>query len=120
MRTHGSSIGANVSFDSQSHQFFFSLAFLIFLFLHSEKKTKVKGLEGVTHSGRATSTSASCDELTDNNCELGAEGEEMDTTEDADAVPEADGTDNRASRYGGLDSPADRYVSFPSTPFFSA
>lgn len=60
---------------------------------------------GLTHSGRATS--ASCDESTDN-CELGAEGEEMDTTEDADAVPEANATDNRGPRYGDLDSPADR------------
>ncbi|KAH9957007.1 hypothetical protein BC827DRAFT_1157493 [Russula dissimulans] len=71
--------------------------------IRHEKKTKTKVVGGLTHSGRTTS--ASCDESTDN-CELGAEGEEMDTAEDADAVPEANAT--RAPRYGDLDSSADR------------
>ncbi|KAI9507151.1 hypothetical protein F5148DRAFT_150886 [Russula earlei] len=78
--------------------------------IRHEKKIKTKAVESVPHSGRATS--ASCDESTDY-CEheLGAEGDEMDTTaEDPDAVPDAGATDKRAPRYGDLDSPADRYV----------
>ena len=90
-------------------------------------------MDGVTttHSGRATpaaAAAASSDESTDN-YELGAEapGEEMDTTTTTttaateDAVmggPDADAvTDNLATRYANLDSPADRYVYFPSPPF---
>lgn len=88
----------------------------------SEKKaTKVKTMDGVTttHSGRATpAAAASSDESTDN-YDLGAEapGEEMDTTTTTtaateDAVvggPDANvATDNLATRYANLDSPADR------------
>jgi len=88
-------------------------------------------MDGVTatHSGRVTpAAAASSDESTDN-CELGAEapGEEMDTTTTTtatteDAVvggPNADATtDNLATRYANLDSPADRYV-LPFLPPFS-
>jgi hypothetical protein len=90
-------------------------------------------MDGVTttHSGRVTpAAAASSDESTDN-CELGAEapGEEMDTTTATtaaateDAVvggPDADAaTDNLATRYANLDSPADRYVCFPFSPLFT-
>lgn len=89
-------------------------------------------MDGVTttQSGRVTpAAAASSDESTDN-CELGAEApsEEMDTTTTTtaaateDAVvggPDADGaTDNLATRYANLDSPADRYVCFPFSPLF--
>lgn len=87
-------------------------------------------MDGVTttHSGCVTpAATASGDELTDNS-ELGAEapGEEMDATTTSttaateDAVvsgPDADAaTDNLATRYANLDSPADRYVCFPFSP----
>lgn len=90
-------------------------------------------MDGVTttHSGCVTpAATASSDESTDN-CELGAEapGEEMDATTTTttaateDAVvggPDADAaTDNLATRYATLDSPADRYVCFPLSPPFS-
>ena len=81
------------------------------LSLCSEKKTKAKVAGGVAHSGRATP--ASGDESSDN-YELGPEGEEMDTTEDADAIQDTDATDNQAPRYADLGSPADRCV-FPFT-----
>jgi hypothetical protein len=58
-----------------------------------------------THSGRATP--ASGDESTDY-YEPGAEDEEMVTTEDADAAPDTDPTDNQTPRYADLYSPADR------------
>jgi hypothetical protein len=86
-------------------------------------------MDGVTTtlSGRVT-PAASSDESTDN-CELGAEvpGEEMDTTTGTTAATEdavvggadADAaTDNLATRYANLDSPADRYVCFPFSPLF--
>lgn len=87
-------------------------------------------MDGVTmtHSGCVTpAATASSDESADN-CELGPEapGEEMDTTTTTtaateDAVvggPDADAaTDNLATRYANLDSPADRYVCFPFPPF---
>ena len=132
VRTHGSSTVVNVSFDSQSPSIFSgsiarTTVFLTYPFLCSEKKTtKIKAIESVTttHSRRATPAAASSDESIDN-CELGAEGpgEEMDTTnasiEDVVMVgPEGDAvTDNLATRYANLDSPADRYVCFPSPLF---
>jgi hypothetical protein len=79
-------------------------------------------MDGVTmtHSGRVTpAAAASSDESTDN-YELGAEvpGEEMDTTTTSTTAategavvggPDADAaTDNLATRYANLDSPADR------------
>ncbi|KAH9989918.1 hypothetical protein BJV74DRAFT_878122 [Russula compacta] len=74
--------------------------------IRHEKKTKVKVVGSVTHGGRATP--ASGDESTDY-YELGAEAEEVDTAaEDADAVLDADATDNQTPRYAELDSPADR------------
>ena len=84
--------------------------FLCFI-LCSEKKTKAKVVGGVAHSGRATP--ASGDESSDI-YELGPDGEEMDTTEDADAIQDTDATDNQAPRYADLGSPADRFV-FPFT-----
>lgn len=90
-------------------------------------------MDGVTttQSGRVTpAAAASSDESTDN-YELGPEApsEEMDTTTTTtaaateDAVvggPDADAaTDNLATRYANLDSPADRYVCFPFSPPFS-
>ncbi|KAN0109203.1 hypothetical protein V8E52_009531 [Russula decolorans] len=89
---------------------------------HEKKTTKVKTMDGVTmtHSGRVTpAAAASSDESTDN-YELGAEvpGEEMDTTTTSTTAategavvggPDADAaTDNLATRYANLDSPADR------------
>ncbi|KAI0294495.1 hypothetical protein B0F90DRAFT_1756905 [Multifurca ochricompacta] len=78
--------------------------------IRHEKKTKTAPTESVTHSGRATPTSA--DELTDNG-ELGPEFEELlDSTEDVGAVPDSHVADNQAPfsppRYADLDSPADR------------
>jgi hypothetical protein len=113
VRTHGSSTGANVSFDSQSHQIFsivrainhnfFGVAFSLL----SEKKTKAKAVGSASHSGHATP--ASGDESSDNYA-LDDEGDEMDTTEDADAAPDAHTTDNHCPRYAVLGSPVDRYV----------
>lgn len=85
-------------------------------------------MEGVstTHSGCATPAAAASGDESTENCELGAEcpGEEMDTTTTAAAMEDAvmvgpdAATDNLATRYANLDSPADRYVllPFPSPP----
>jgi hypothetical protein len=118
VRTHGSSTGANVSFDSQSHHLFF-FSFLchqfVVLLLRSEKKTKVKAVGSATPSGCATPVSG--DDSSDY-YELDPEGDEMDTAEDADAALDADATDNHAPRYADLGSPTDRYV-FALSPFQS-
>ena len=81
------------------------------MLLCSEKKTKAKSVGGAAHSGCATPASA--DESSDN-YELGPEGDEMDTTEDADAIQDTDATDNQAPRYADLGSTAERYA-FPFT-----
>ena len=113
VRTHGSSTGANVSFDSQSHHFFSIVRainhnfFCVAFSLRSEKKTKAKAVGSASHSGHATP--ASGDESSDN-YEFDGEGDEMDTTEDADVAPDADTTDHHGPRYADLGSPADRYV----------
>jgi hypothetical protein len=98
--------------------FFFIYSYhrsLIVLSLRSEKKIKVKAVGSATHSGCATP--ASGDESSDY-YELDAEGDDMDTAEDADAALDADSTDNHAPRYADLGSPADRYV-FTLSPFHS-
>lgn len=83
--------------------------FVIVWSLCSEKKTKAKAVGGTVHSGRATPASG---EESSDHYELGPEGDEMDTAEDADAIQETDATDDQAPRYAALGSPADRYV-FP-------
>jgi hypothetical protein len=82
---------------------------LLFGLLCSEKKTKAKAVGGMVHSGRGTPASG---EESSDHYELGPEGDEMDTAEDADVIQDTDPTDNQAPRYAALGSPADRYV-FP-------
>lgn len=69
----------------------------------------MKAVGGTAHSGRGTPASG---EESSDHYELGPEGEEMDTAEDADVIQDTDATDNQAPRYAALGSPADRYV-FP-------
>lgn len=59
----------------------------------SEKKTRAKAVGGMAHSGRATPASG---EESSDHYELGPEGEEMDSAEDADAIQDTDATDNQA------------------------
>ena len=94
---------------STSPPFFFSFFLLSFC---SEKKTKAVAVGSVTHSGHVTP--ASGDESTENG-DLGPEGEELGTAEDADAAPDVHVTDIQAPRFADLDSAADRYV-FPLPP----
>jgi hypothetical protein len=103
------------------YRFLTSLSLPPFFFLSpvvfcSEKKTKTVAAGSVTQSGCVTP--ASGDESTENG-ELGPEGEEMDTAEDADAAPDAHLNDlPTIARFADLDSAADRYA-FPFFLFFA-
>jgi hypothetical protein len=79
----------------------------------SDKKTKAVAGGSMSHSGCVTP--ASGDESTENG-ELGPEGEELDTAEDADGVPDAHAADSHAPRFTHLGSSADRYA-FPLPHF---
>ena len=69
----------------------------------------------MSHNGCVTP--ASGDESTENG-ELGPEGEELDTAEDADGVPDAHAADSQVPRFANLGSAADRYA-FPPSHFHS-
>ncbi|KAH9971027.1 hypothetical protein BGW80DRAFT_1460913 [Lactifluus volemus] len=73
--------------------------------IRHDKKTKAVAGGSMSHSGCVTP--ASGDESTENG-ELGPEGEELDTAEDADGVPDAHAADSHAPRFTHLGSSADR------------